>query len=70
MVGADVVRFAAMVASRKVAGRHQVTISRARRPLALQRGNLQAVEIVVAVSEVGPPSTRQRELVLVVVALA
>ena len=63
-------RFAAMVASRTVAEWHLVAIPRAKRPQASQRANLQAAEIVVAVSEVGNPSARQMELVLVVVALA
>lgn len=63
-------RSAAMVASKRVAERHQVAIAKARRPLASQRANLQAAGIVAAVSEVGHPSMIQRELGLVVVALA
>lgn len=69
-VGADVVRSAAMVASGKGVERHQVARTRAKRPLASQRGDLRAAGIVAAVSEVRHPSTRQRELVMVVVASA
>lgn len=63
-------RSAVMVASRSVAGKRQVAISRAGRPLASQRADLQAAAIVAAVSEVEHPGTRRRELVLVVLALA
>ena len=70
MVGVVAVRFAAILASRKGAARLQVAIIRAKLPLVSQRRDLQAAGIVGAVSEVGHPSTRRRELVLVVVALA